>query len=84
MAVVLRLKRRGSAHKPFYSIVAADKRFARDKRYLEEIGVYNPLGKTELAVNADRALHWIKMGAQQSDTVKKLLRRAGVNAKQST
>lgn len=78
MAVVLRLARRGTTNRPFYHIVAADSRFKRDGRYLEQVGVYNPLGDTQLAVNEEKAQKWISRGARRSSTVKKLLKRAGI------
>jgi small subunit ribosomal protein S16 len=78
MAVKLRLARRGTTHRPFYHIVAADVRARRDGRYLELIGRYDPLGNTELHVDEDKARKWIGQGAAQSPTVRRLLRRAGV------
>ena len=78
MAVTIRLARRGQTHRPFYHIVAADQRFSRDGRYLEKIGTYNPMGPTELKVDEAKAQKWLGVGATQSPTVKKLLRRAGV------
>ncbi len=78
MAVILRLARRGTTHRPYYHIVAADSRHRRDGRYLEQIGRYDPLHKEDLSVDADKAKKWLSVGAQQSPTVKKLLRRAGV------
>lgn len=80
MAVILRLARRGATHRPFYHIVAADNRAPRDGRYLELIGRYDPVRKSELVVDVDKASKWIKNGAQQSPTVKKLLKKAGVSA----
>ncbi|MBI5510129.1 MAG: 30S ribosomal protein S16 [Deltaproteobacteria bacterium] len=84
MAATLRLARRGTHRRPFYHIVATDSRFKRDGRYLEQIGFYDPLGKTQLAVDQDKALKWLKTGATTSATVKKLLRRAGVAATAKT
>ena len=78
MAVTIRLARRGQTHRPFFHIVAADSRFSRDGRYLEKIGTYNPMGPTELKVDEEKAKKWLNYGAEQSATVKKLLRRAGV------
>ncbi|MED5463847.1 MAG: 30S ribosomal protein S16 [Myxococcota bacterium] len=78
MAVTIRLARRGQTHRPFYHIVAADQRFSRDGRYLEKIGTYNPMGPTELKIDEEKAKKWLGVGATQSPTVKKLLRRAGV------
>ena len=79
MAVTIRLARRGQTHRPFYHIVAADQRFARDGRYLEKLGTYNPMGPTELKVDLEKVTKWIANGATQSKTCKKLIRRAGVS-----
>ncbi len=80
--VKLRLKRMGSINKPFYRIVTLDSRKKRDGIYLESIGYYDP--KTDpftLKVNVDRALYWLGVGAQPSDTVRSLLKKAGVMEK---
>ena len=79
MPVVLRLTRRGTKKKPFYRIVATDSRNPRDGRFLEVLGTYDPL-KTEdnIKVDADKAMAWIKKGAQPSQTVASLLKKAGV------
>lgn len=77
--VKLRLKRMGKIDKPFYRIVAVDSRKKRDGIYLESIGYYDP--KTEpltLKIDVERALHWLNVGAQPSDTVNSLLKRAGI------
>ncbi|MDR3207540.1 MAG: 30S ribosomal protein S16 [Oscillospiraceae bacterium] len=77
--VKLRLKRMGAKKAPFYRIVVADSRYPRDGRFIEEIGTYDPLKEpSELHVNAERALEWIRTGAQPTDTVKNLLKKAGV------
>ena len=69
----------GAKKNPFYRIVVADSRDPRDGRFIEEIGTYNPLTEpSEIKVNAERALSWIKNGAQPTDTVKTLLKKAGV------
>jgi small subunit ribosomal protein S16 len=78
MAVILRLSRKGSKHRPFYHVVAIDSRKKRSGLFLEQIGVYDPLGATHLAINEEAAKRWLAVGAQTSDTVKKLLKRAGV------
>ena len=78
MAVTLRLARRGTTHRPYFHIVAADKRSRRDGRYLDQIGRYDPLGETTLSVDEEKALKWLRNGATQSPTVQKLLRRAGL------
>ena len=78
MAVTIRLARRGQTHRPFYHIVAADSRFARDGRYIEKLGTYDPMGPTELKVDEDKTKKWLSEGATQSATAKRLLRRAGI------
>lgn len=80
--VKLRLKRMGKIDKPFYRIVAVDSRKKRDGIYLEAIGHYDP--KTDpltLKVDIDNAIKWLNLGAQPSDTVKSLFRKAGVMEK---
>ncbi len=77
--VKMRLRRIGAKKAPFYRIVVADSRFPRDGRFIEEIGTYNPLtSPSTINVDAERALAWIKTGAQPTDTVKALLKKAGV------
>jgi small subunit ribosomal protein S16 len=79
MAVKIRLTRLGSKKAPFYRIVVADSRFPRDGRFVEEIGYYNPLTEpAEIKIDADKAQKWLKNGAQPTDTVKSLLKKAGV------
>jgi small subunit ribosomal protein S16 len=72
--VVLRLSRQGSKKRPFYRIVAADKRRPRDGRFIDLIGTYDPTTKA-FALDADRYAHWVKHGAQPSDTLASLVRR---------
>ena len=84
MAVILRLARRGTHKRAFYHIVATDSAKKRDGRFLEQIGFYDPLGKTQLAVDQDKAKKWLKTGASTSATVKKLLKRAGVELTPAT
>ena len=77
--VKIRLRRMGAKKAPFYRIVVADSRYPRDGRFIEEIGTYNPLTKPAVInVNADRAQEWIKNGAQPTDTVRGILKKAGV------
>jgi len=77
--VKLRLKRMGAKKAPFYRIVVADSRYPRDGRFIEEIGTYDPLKEpSAIQVNGERALEWIRTGAQPTDTVKNLLKKAGV------
>ena len=79
MAVHIRLRRTGTTKKPTYRVVVADSRAARDGRFIEIIGHYNPLSDPPLLkIEADKATAWIKKGAQPSNTVKHLLKRAGV------
>ncbi len=76
--VKIRLRRIGAKKAPFYRVVVADSRFPRDGRFIEEIGTYNPLTEpAEINIDTDRALEWIKNGAQPTDTVKTLLKRTG-------
>lgn len=77
--VKIRLRRMGAKKAPFYRIVVADSRYPRDGRFIEEIGTYNPLtNPSTVNVDADRAQEWIKNGAQPTDTVKALLKKANV------
>lgn len=76
--VKIRLRRMGVKKKPFYRIVAADSRYPRDGRFIEELGTYNPLvAPAEITVDAERVQSWIKNGAQPTETVKALLKKAG-------
>ncbi len=79
MAVKLRLKRMGKKKQPIYKVVAADSRSPRDGKFIEAIGLYNP--KTEPAtveIKETRALYWLGVGAQPTDTVKNLLTHQGI------
>ena len=77
--VRIRLRRVGRKKQPFYRIVVADSRSPRDGRFIEVIGHYNPRqNPAALEVKTDRANHWLDVGALPSDTVRSLLRRAGV------
>ena len=77
--VKIRLRRMGAKKAPFYRIVVADSRYPRAGRFIEEIGTYNPLKEpSEIVVNAEAAQKWIKDGAQPTDTVRILLKKAGV------
>ena len=76
--VKIRLRRMGAKKAPFYRIVVADSRYPRDGRFIEEIGFYNPtVNPTELKVDVERAKAWIKTGAQPTETVRDLLKKAG-------
>ena len=77
--VKIRLRRMGAKKAPFYRIVVADSRYPRDGRFIEEIGTYNPLtDPASVNVDAQRAQAWIKKGAQPTDTVRGILKKAGV------
>jgi len=77
--VKIRLRRMGAKKAPYYRIVVADARSPRDGRCIEEIGTYNPLTEPAvITVDAEKAQNWIKNGAQPTDTVRGLLKKAGV------
>ena len=76
--VKIRLRRMGAKKNPFYRIVVADSRSPRDGRCIEEIGTYNPLtDPATITVDVEKAQTWIKNGAQPTDTVRGLLKKAG-------
>ena len=76
--VKIRLRRMGAKKAPFYRIVVADSRAPRDGKFIEEIGTYNPLvDPAEIKIDVGRAQYWVKNGAQPTDTVKALLKKAG-------
>ena len=75
--VKIRLRRMGAKKSPFYRIIVADSRYPRDGRFIEEIGTYDPrVNPAEIKVDAERAQAWIKTGAQPTETVKALLKKA--------
>ena len=77
--VKIRLRRMGAKKAPYYRIVVADARAPRDGRCIEEIGTYNPLLESgNVTVDAEKVQTWIKNGAQPTDTVRGLLKKAGV------
>ena len=79
MAVKLRLSRMGRKKRPFYRIVAIDSRTARDGRYIENLGYYNPLTEpAEMVIDREKALKWLNHGAIPSDTVRNFLQREGI------
>ena len=79
MAVKIRLKRMGMKKMPFYRVVVADERAPRDGRFIEEIGYYNPLTEpSTIKIDLEKAKNWIANGAQPTDTVKVLLKKAGL------
>lgn len=79
--VVLRLKRLGRTHRPFFRLNAIDKRSPRDGRVIEELGWYDPIAAEDKQLNlkVDRIAYWLSVGAQPSDTAKGLIRRAGLD-----
>ena len=82
MSVSLRLSRGGSKKRPYYRIVVADARSPRDGKFIEKIGNYNPLlakdNEQRVQLDADRAKHWLSVGAQPTDRVARFLDAAGV------
>ena len=79
MAVKLRLKRMGAKRKPFYRIVAADSRVARDGKVIELVGTYNPnTNPAEIKVNEELAIKWLNNGAIPTDTVRDILSKQGI------
>ena len=82
MAVKLRLRRIGKKKQPMYKVVAADSRAPRDGKFLESVGLYNPLTNPHtLEFKEDRILYWLGVGAQPTDTVMSLLRQKGITLK---
>src|SRR3954470_18114200 len=82
MAVSIRLSRGGAKKRPYYKIVVADARTSRDGKFIERIGSYNPLlakdNPERVKLDADRARHWLSVGAKPSDRVLRFLDAAGV------
>ena len=79
MAVKIRLKRVGTKNRPAFRIVVTDSQSPRDGRFIEIIGHYDPLAQPhKVTVNQERALHWLGVGAQPSETVRSLLTSEGV------
>ena len=75
--VKIRLRRVGAKKAPFYRVVVADSHFARDGRIIEEIGTYDPLTEpATIKIDMERAKYWISNGAQPTDTVRGLLKKA--------
>ena len=75
----MRLQRHGKKNQPFYHIVVADGRAPRDGKFIEKLGTYNPLtNPATIELNFDRAVEWVKNGAQPSDTVRRILSYKGV------
>ena len=79
--VKIRLKRMGAHKKPFYRVVVADSRTARNGKFIEELGYYDPLkNPAEIKIDTEKAAKWLAEGAQPTDTVKALLEKAGVTS----
>lgn len=82
--VIIRLARSGAKKRPFFNMVVADSRNARDGKFIERIGFYNPRaadGEEALRVQLDRVSHWQSHGAKLSDTVTRLVRQFGAKEK---
>lgn len=81
MPVRIRLARRGSKKRPFYSIVVAYSEFPRDGRFIERIGTYNPLtDPAEIKIKTERLTHWLEQGAKPTVTVQSLIRKSSSEA----
>jgi small subunit ribosomal protein S16 len=82
MSVKIRLRRDGGKKRPFYHVVAADERRARNGRFIEELGYYNPIvprdAEARLVLKEDRVRYWLSVGAQPTDTAAALLKRVGI------
>ena len=77
--VKIRLRRMGAKKAPFYRVVVADSRYPRDGRFIEELGTYDPRqNPAAVSIDVERAQAWIKTGAQPTDTVPDLLKKAGL------
>lgn len=79
MALRMRLRRMGAKNNPFYRVVVADARSPRDGRFVDEVGYYNPTtDPATIKIDEEKALEWLRKGALPTDTVRVLLKRAGV------
>ena len=79
MAVKLRLRRMGKKRQPIYKVVAADERSPRDGKFIEAIGLYNPItNPATVDINEERVLYWLGVGAQPTTTVRNLLSKKGI------
>lgn len=78
MSVAIRLRREGAKNRPFYRIVVADSRQRRDGRYIEQLGHYDPVKRSDnVQIDVERANAWIAKGARPSETVASLIKKAG-------
>jgi small subunit ribosomal protein S16 len=79
MSTRIRLRRMGSNKRPFFRVVVADQRSPRDGRFIENIGKYHPLDDPSvIEIDQERALHWLRVGAQPSSQVRNLMRKVGI------
>ena len=81
MAVRIRLKRVGRRHRPSYRLAAVDRRRARDSNVIEELGIYDPINPNQdkqVVLKHERIKYWLSVGAQPSDTVRRILHKHGV------
>ena len=79
MAVKIRLRRMGAKKAPFYRVIVADERAPRDGKFIDEIGYYNPLtNPADVKIDAEKAQKWLANGAQPTETVAKLFKKAGI------
>lgn len=84
MATKIRLTRMGDKKTPFYRVVVADSRCARNGSYIENLGTYNPMvNPAEIKLNKERVDYWLKNGAQMSETAKELLVKSGIVEKKA-
>ena len=80
--VKIRLKRQGNKHRPFYRVVVSKAEGGRDSKAIENLGTYDPIAKpAAIKIDEERALHWLSVGAQPSETVAYLLKKQGILAK---
>lgn len=85
MAATIRLARFGAKKRPFYRIVVADRRYARDGRKIEQVGLYDPLVKPErIEFETERLAQWLQRGAKPSLTVSQLIKRSGIDLSRGT
>jgi small subunit ribosomal protein S16 len=85
MSVKIRMARAGAKKAPFYRIVATDARNCRDGRFIEQLGVYDPTREPpEFRYDETRVAYWLKVGAQPSDTIRELLKKAALAAAATT
>nr|WP_204097687.1 30S ribosomal protein S16 [Candidatus Karelsulcia muelleri] len=82
MSLRIRLQRKGKTKQPFYSIIIANSNSPRDGKFIEKIGIYNPIKTPYMVeVNVEKAIYWLEKGAQPTNTVKSVLYKTGVFSK---